>query len=61
MRGRRSRPAPRRARLRQLRAPASGVWTYTLDNDNTAVQALNGADTLTDSFTALTATAPRSS
>ena len=40
---------------------ASGVWTYTLDNDNAAVQALNGADTLTDSFTALTAAAPRSS
>ena len=34
---------------------ASGVWTYTLDNDNAAVQALNGADTLTDTFTALTA------
>ena len=33
----------------------SGVWTYTLDNDNAAVQALNGADTLTDTFTALTA------
>ena len=34
---------------------AAGVWTYTLDNNNAAVQALNGAATLTDSFTALTA------
>ena len=34
---------------------AAGVWTYTLDDTNPAVQALNGAATLTDSFTALTA------
>ena len=34
---------------------AAGVWTYTLDDTNAAVQALNGAATLTDSFTALTA------
>ena len=34
---------------------AAGVWTYTLDNANAAVQALNGTDTLTDTFTALTA------
>jgi VCBS repeat-containing protein len=33
---------------------AAGVWTYTLDNGNASVQALNGAATLTDSFTALT-------
>ena len=33
---------------------ADGTWTYTLDNDNPAVQALNGAATLTDSFVALT-------
>src|SRR6185295_3014596 len=32
----------------------SGVWTYTLDNSNVAVQALNGVDTLIDTFTALT-------
>ena len=31
------------------------MWTYTLDNTNAAVQALNGAATLTDTFTALTA------
>ena len=41
--------------LRQLRADATGVWTYTLDNSNAAVQALNVGATLTDSFTALTA------
>ena len=34
---------------------AAGVWTYTLDDNNPTVQALNGAATLTDSFTALTA------
>ena len=31
---------------------AAGVWTYTLDNSNPAVQALNVGDTLTDTFTA---------
>ena len=30
---------------------AAGVWTYTLDNANSAVQALNADDTLTDTFT----------
>src|SRR5262249_11199528 len=30
---------------------ANGVWTYTLDNTNSAVQALNVGDTLTDTFT----------
>src|SRR5258707_770492 len=29
---------------------AAGVWAYTLDDDNGAVQALNAGDTLTDSF-----------
>jgi VCBS repeat-containing protein len=33
----------------------AGVWTYTLDNTNTAVQALNTGDKLTDSFTVITA------
>jgi VCBS repeat-containing protein len=33
---------------------ADGVWSYTLDNANPAVQALNVGDTLTDSFTAAT-------
>ena len=30
---------------------AAGVWTYTLDNSNAAVQALNVGQTLTDTFT----------
>ena len=33
---------------------AAGVWAYTLDNTNTAVQALNLGQTLTDTFTATT-------
>jgi len=33
---------------------ADGVWTYTLNNANSAVQALNAGGTLTDSFTVTT-------
>ena len=33
---------------------AAGVWTYTLNNSNAAVQALNAGQTLTDTFTATT-------
>ena len=33
---------------------AAGVWTYTLDDANAAVQALNAGDTLIDSFTVAT-------
>ncbi len=33
---------------------AAGIWTYTLDDSNAAVQALNAGDTLTDTFTATT-------
>ena len=33
---------------------AAGVWTYTLDNSNGAVQALNAEETLTDTFTVAT-------
>ena len=33
---------------------AAGVWTYTLDNTNAVVQALNVGQTLTDTFTATT-------
>ena len=41
---------------------ATGVWTYTLDNSNAAVQALNVAATLTDSVHGVDrATAPRRS
>ena len=30
------------------------MWTYTLDNSNATVQALNVGQTLTDTFTAIT-------
>src|SRR4029077_14765542 len=33
---------------------AAGVWTYTLNNSNAAVQALNVGQTQTDTFTATT-------
>ena len=33
---------------------AAGVWSYTLDNANSAVQALNAGDRLTDTFTVTT-------
>ncbi|WP_283806453.1 VCBS domain-containing protein, partial [Bradyrhizobium neotropicale] len=33
---------------------SAGVWTYTLDNNNAAVQALNAGGTLTDTFTVTT-------
>jgi VCBS repeat-containing protein len=33
---------------------AAGVWTYSLDEDNCAVQALKACDTLTDTFTVTT-------
>ena len=33
---------------------AAGLWIYTLDNSNAAVQALNVGQTLTDTFTATT-------
>src|SRR6185312_2955431 len=33
---------------------ADGVWTYTLDNKNCDVQALDDGDTLTDTFTVRT-------
>ena len=33
---------------------AAGLWTYTLDDNNAAVQALNAGETLTDTFTAVT-------
>jgi VCBS repeat-containing protein len=33
---------------------ADGSWTYTLDNANAAVEALDAGDTLTDSFTVYT-------
>src|SRR6185295_5628565 len=33
---------------------AAGVWTYTLDNTNAAVEALNNGGTLSDTFTVTT-------
>ena len=33
---------------------AGGAWTYTLDNSNATVDALNAGATLTDTFTATT-------
>ena len=42
------------ARYGTFTIDAAGVWTYTLDNTNTAVQALNVGQTLTDTFTATT-------
>jgi len=33
---------------------AAGVWTYTVDNSNAAVEKLNVGDTLTDTFTVTT-------
>src|SRR5258706_5839512 len=33
---------------------SGGVWTYTLNNNNTAVQALNVGGTLTDTFSVTT-------
>ncbi|MHC2844246.1 calcium-binding protein [Bradyrhizobium diazoefficiens] len=33
---------------------AAGLWTYTLDNNNSVVQALDVGDTLTDTFTVTT-------
>ena len=33
---------------------AAGVWTYTLNNANSAVQALDAGKTLTDTFTVTT-------
>ena len=43
-----------RQRLRHLHADGGGVWTYTLDDSNATVQALNVGQTLTDTFTATT-------
>ena len=53
--GRRSRPATASASgYGSYTLTAAGVWTYTLDNSNAAVQALNVGQTLTDTFTATT-------
>ena len=41
--GRRSAGDREHQRLRQVHVTAAGVWTYTLDNTNAAVQALKSA------------------
>ena len=47
-------PTPGDNRYGSYTLTAAGVWTYTLNNSNPAVQALNVGDTLTDSFTVTT-------
>jgi VCBS repeat-containing protein len=47
-------PAPSSGGYGNYTITAAGAWTYTLDNTNTTVQALNGGETLTDSFTVAT-------
>jgi VCBS repeat-containing protein len=49
-----SHPAASDAGYGTFTMTADGVWTYTLDNANCVVQALNDCDTLTDTFTATT-------
>src|SRR6185369_2189744 len=45
---------PLRSEFGTYTLTAEGAWTYTLDNDNPAVQARNVGQTLTDTFTAFT-------
>ncbi len=47
-------PTPSNAGYGTFTMTAAGVWIYTLDNSNHAVQALNVGDTLTDTFTVTT-------
>jgi VCBS repeat-containing protein len=47
-------PAPGDRGFGTYTLTAAGVWTYTLDNTNATVQALNAGQTLTDTFTAST-------
>ena len=46
---------PAAPRLRHLHGRCAGHWTYTLDNSNATVQALNVGGSSTDTFTVLTA------
>ena len=48
-------PTPSNAGYGTFTMTAAGVWIYTLDNTNHAVQALNVGDKLTDTFTVTTA------
>src|SRR4029079_19252926 len=45
---------PLRSEFGTYTLTAEGAWTYTLDNDNPAVQARNVGQTLTDTFAAFT-------
>ena len=45
---------PLRSQFGTYTLTAAGVWTYTLDNNNPAVQARNVGQTLTDTFAAFT-------
>ena len=45
---------PLRSQFGTYTLTAAGVWTYTLDNDNPAVQARNDGQTLTDTFAVFT-------
>ena len=45
---------PLRSQFGTYTLTADGVWTYTLDDDNPAVQARNDGQTLTDTFAAFT-------
>ena len=47
-------PTPSNAGYGTFTMTAAGVWVYTVDNSNHAVQALNVGDTLTDTFTVTT-------
>ncbi|OAF18069.1 VCBS domain-containing protein [Bradyrhizobium neotropicale] len=49
-----SSPKPSAGGFGTFTMTATGVWTYTLDNNNSTVQALNVCDTLTDRFTVTT-------
>ncbi|WGD54494.1 VCBS domain-containing protein [Bradyrhizobium sp. CB1650] len=49
-----SSPKPSTGGFGTFTMTASGVWTYTLDNSNSTVQALNACDTLIDKFTVTT-------
>ena len=50
-----SSPRPNSSGYGAFMMTAAGVWSYTLDNANSAVQALDVGDTLTDTFTVTTA------
>ena len=45
-------------RIRHLHRDAAGTWSYTLDNSNPTVQALNDGQSTTDTFSSSPPTAP---